>query len=517
MLDPADLHQDERAFIFASARRERLRRRLIWGVVIGVILALLSALTVPAWLEHRRVSAEVDAELRLARSYHRLATDLDEIQRLDTDRALAAFDAGRRGAGEKLWSAVLDLRHKAELCYRAANQLAEHAWSKDNDRDDVRELTASVLLARAKLAEANFDFDARDELIERLHTYDDDSLLLAAWDRRASVTLNVPEGAVIEHGDILVPVVDGKAKLELRAGSTSLYVRLVDGRRLPWPILVARRSKADDRESPDLTFAPPGELPGFVYVPGGAFFYGSADPRQRRFLDTPPMHERRVRPFLIGKHEVTNADWIEFANTRPTLTMGGPSTLARDGKTWKLNMNIGGTVYQASWDQLLEYPGRTRHARQDWHQFPVLGVAAADAEAYARWRSSNGVPGARLCDELEWERAACGADDRRYPSGAELEDGNVDITYGDDRKAMGPDQAGAHPGSDSPFGVQDMAGNAYEWVKAETGYPAPFLLRGGSFYHDEKNAESSNRAAAPPASRDVFIGFRLCAPVPAPR
>jgi len=54
--------------------------------------------------------------------------------------------------------------------------------------------------------------------------------------------------------------------------------------------------------------------------------------------------------------------------------------------------------------------------------------------------------GARLCDEYEWERAArCGADaPPRSPAAAPLaaDDANIDVTYGRDPLAFGPDEVG---------------------------------------------------------------------------
>jgi hypothetical protein len=53
------------------------------------------------------------------------------------------------------------------------------------------------------------------------------------------------------------------------------------------------------------------------------------------------------------------------------------------------------------------------------------------------------------------------------PSDKSLEpdDANVDVTY--DRDLMGPDEVGSHPASVSPYGLFDVAGNAFEWTVAD--------------------------------------------------
>jgi formylglycine-generating enzyme required for sulfatase activity len=140
-------------------------------------------------------------------------------------------------------------------------------------------------------------------------------------------------------------------------------------------------------------------------------------------------------------------------------------------------------------------------------------VSAEDAEVYAAWLRINGkVPGARLCSELEWERAARGADERIYPHGDVLRPGdiNVDMTYG--RTRLGPDEVGLHPASRSPYGVDDMSGNAFEWTTSAL-LPRGYAGRGGSCFHDRKSAQLVNRAASTASVHDQTVGFRLCASI----
>jgi formylglycine-generating enzyme required for sulfatase activity len=115
-----------------------------------------------------------------------------------------------------------------------------------------------------------------------------------------------------------------------------------------------------------------------------------------------------------------------------------------------------------------------------------------------------------LCTQPEWERAARGADGRNYPGGEVLDadDANIDVTYGRDSGAYGPDEVGAHPRSDSPFGAADMAGNVFEWVRGPADAP---MTRGGSWYHGAASAIVTNRDFGDASLRDIRLGIRICA------
>ncbi len=175
-------------------------------------------------------------------------------------------------------------------------------------------------------------------------------------------------------------------------------------------------------------------------------------------------------------------------------------------------------AYEAREGEPIRYASRPQGQAQDWRRMPVGAIDYEDARAYAAWVASSGrVPGARLCNEREWERAARGADEREYPQGDVLlpTQANFDETYGKQGPNFGPDEVGSHPGSRSPFGVDDLSGNVWEWTDSALA-PGRSVARGGSYYYASSTARVTNRESPEPNFRDLSVGLRLCAPAPVP-
>jgi formylglycine-generating enzyme required for sulfatase activity len=517
-LDPADLTPAERGFIAASQRATRARTWWRRGMVAGAIGIAAAGYAAQRYHAQHRLADAVAVSVAAARVDLEAARTADRAARALAHDAFAAFDRGDADAGEAVWSRGLAQRAAAARGYRAASRGIEAALAQDPTRDDVRDLLGDVLLERVALAELLRDADARDELVGRLPAYDADGSRRARSHDPGSLTVRAPDGAAIAIDGAHAGT--GTVHRELLPGLHRLDVALAGRAPVHEPILVER----GEAQVVELDPPPAAAVPaGYAYIAPGWFGFGSAsdEDARRSFLSASPLHRRRTAGYVIGTTEVTFGAWIAYVEAQPEsaraglvpnlpLKLGGGERLEHDQLGWKLTLLPSSQRYTARWGEPIRYDGRSRQAVQDWARLPVLGISAVEAEAYAAWLDRTGrLPGARLCSELEWERAARGPDGRGTPSGRVLEtdDANLDRTH--ETGLLGPDEVASHPASISPYGLHDTAGNAFEWVRGEQ--PGSYLVRGGSYYHDRKTADLANRNDVSPTIHEPTAGLRLCA------
>jgi formylglycine-generating enzyme required for sulfatase activity len=515
------------------------RRRRLGAAAVGVAIAAALVLTWQTAARRRAATErEIAAHLDAAgRATAEARTAAATARTLRTD-ALAAFDRADRRAGEQAWRQVRTQLARADAGYDRGARNLEAVFTLDPSRAQHRDALADLCREHMLLAEDFRLGNKADVLAERLAAVDPDGSKRRSLAAPGTLELHVrPVAARVRLERYERDPATGRRRakpvdpfdpfaptLTLPAGS---YRLLFDGPgRAPviYPFEITRGA----RTRVDVALPPAAAVPsGFVYVPAGTFWFGDADEQFRtQFLNAVPLHRREIGAYLIARNEATFDDWIAFLDDLPPAqrarrapasagTFRGALYLRRGPAGWQLEIQPASRRYRATQREPIAYVGRNQRSRQDWTRFPIGGISLDEVTHYLTWlRETGRLPGARLCTELEWERAARGADDRLFPHGDELapDDANIDVTYDRIDGAYGPDEVGSHPDSRSPFDVEDLAGNIMEMVASET--PGGLVIRGGGYYFSAASARSSNREQIPRATRDVAIGVRICADAP---
>ena len=260
-------------------------------------------------------------------------------------------------------------------------------------------------------------------------------------------------------------------------------------------------------------------------IPGGKFTLGSTQEEHFIFDNERLAHRVEIAPFAISKTAVSQGQFRNFVEDngykrRDLWTV--------EGWHWRTAVGAEHPVY---WHRERNYWLRRNFDK--WvpldERLPVIHVNWYEANAYCRWADR------RLPTESEWEMAAS-ADPtpngglttrkRRYPWGDDLptpERANLDW------RAMGCLPVDALPAGDSAFRCRQMIGNVWEWTSSDfkpypgfvagpyKEYSEPWfgdhkVLRGGCWATRSRLIRNSYRNFYKPDRRDVWAGFRTCAP-----
>ncbi len=249
----------------------------------------------------------------------------------------------------------------------------------------------------------------------------------------------------------------------------------------------------------------PGDM---ILIPAGSFTMGKNTPTT---ADWAPTHAVTLSAYYIDRFEVTCAQYAAFLNA--ALATG--SIQVSSGNVVK-----GGIVLmKASYHFQVEYVNGLFKVKPEFENKPMVEISWWGADAYVKHYSK------RLPTEAEWEKAARGTDAREYPWGNATPTG-----YYYNYLYMLSPVGQFHPQGTSPYGLSDMAGNAYEWVNdwysntyyassPSTNPQGPVtgtdkVIRGGSaYYHDANFVLCYDRAKTTPDDLYGDKGFR-CAKNP---
>jgi formylglycine-generating enzyme required for sulfatase activity len=269
-----------------------------------------------------------------------------------------------------------------------------------------------------------------------------------------------------------------------------------------------------------------------VPIPGGSFEMGSPAKEPGRAADEGPQHPVALRPFWMGKCEVTWDEYDLYWKQEPSAEQP-PKKTAQDKEADAVSRPTP------------PYADETFGHGREGH--PVLCITHHAAMEYCRWLSAKTGKTYRLPTEAEWEYACRGGTKTAY-------------FFGDDPKQLseyawfaGNAEDLTHPvgtKKPNPWGLYDMYGNVAEWcldhyrkdsyAKFPTDKPTlePVLVptadrfahmaRGGSWADEPPALRSAARRGSdktwiqrdPQRPQSIwwltdadFVGFRIVRPV----
>jgi len=227
-----------------------------------------------------------------------------------------------------------------------------------------------------------------------------------------------------------------------------------------------------------------------VNVPPGDFMMGNIE-----YDDQSPVHRVYLDEYWIDQTEVTNrmyAACVADGVCKPPISFS--------------------SSFQESY-----------YGKAEFENFPVIYVSQKFARTYCAWA------GGRLPTEAEWEKAARGTDERKYPWGNDSPSCKLANYQGCKVDTVA---VGSYPDGASPYGALDMAGNVWEFVNDWYGMayyslspdsnpqgPASgdgdyVVLRGGSWSNPQEFLATTYRLDDGQDNMYTTFGFRCSKSIP---
>jgi formylglycine-generating enzyme required for sulfatase activity len=188
-----------------------------------------------------------------------------------------------------------------------------------------------------------------------------------------------------------------------------------------------------------------------VPIPGGVFLMGSPDNEAGRNADEGPQHPVKIRPFWMGKCEVT---WDEFDIYRKEKGVDAPE---ENEKRLKKDAD-------AITGPTPPYVDETYGHGREGH--PALCMTQHHAMEYCRWLSQKTGKTYRLPTEAEWEWAARAGTTTAYFFGDDPKDLGEYAWYVKNSAPNANEDPQTHKvgtRKPNPWGLHDMYGNVMEW------------------------------------------------------
>jgi formylglycine-generating enzyme required for sulfatase activity len=276
-----------------------------------------------------------------------------------------------------------------------------------------------------------------------------------------------------------------------------------------------------------------------VAIKGGEFLMGSPASEANRKDDEGPQVKVKVKPFWMGKFEVTWDEYLPFM-----ITDVGRN---KDGSKQKFNPED--AITEITSQPTTPYTEMSFGMGTDG--YPAISMTQHAANKYCQWLSAQTGHFYRLPTEEEWEYAARAGTTTAYYWGDDVSKAKDHEWYYDNAPNFQYAKVGQK--GPNPWGLHDILGNVAEWTIDQyqpdyfkniaalgdkaTGYyvpstkPYPHTARGGSFDDDPDKLRAAFRRAShadwkqqdPQLPKSIwyltdakFLGFRLVRPLEIP-
>ena len=195
----------------------------------------------------------------------------------------------------------------------------------------------------------------------------------------------------------------------------------------------------------------PSSIQAMAQIPAGVFTMGSNHGPD----DEKPAHRIFLSSYSIDRYPVTNFQFAQFLNEVGLRNTNNERLFDDDDNDARIHLK----------DRLWQ-------ADIGFEDHPVVEVSWVGARDYCLWS------GKKLPTEAQWEKAARGTDERKFPWGntAPTQPTALYAQYAasfNDTVPVTISTKGA-----SPYGVMDLVGNAWEWVSSAY-KPYPFNSNDG--------------------------------------
>ena len=241
------------------------------------------------------------------------------------------------------------------------------------------------------------------------------------------------------------------------------------------------------------------------------------------WIDVAPVTNREFARFVEQTGYTTVAectpDPADYPGIRPEMMQAGSLVFTKPDRPVPLTNSYSWWhfCFGANW----RHPRGPHSTTDGLEDHPVVHIAYADAEAYARWAEKS------LPTEAEWEYAARGGlEAKPYPWGDELEPGGrILANYWLGMFPWENLRTGGYVGTSAigtyaanGYGLYDMIGNVWEWTSDWYALP-PTKAPGAACCIPKNPGGGAESQSYDPCTPDILIGRKvlkggshLCAP-----